>query len=129
LRFPACYRSWRYRMTIECIIVTSILELLLDFSTYAKLHVRRHGHIARIEEGMNVATHKQAIFRLMRSPFRIWPDMCCFERGQRSLPGNCALPFVGVGHHETKRALAKSWQNQYGRPVPNSIGSRLKERF
>jgi hypothetical protein len=52
--------------TVERVVVTPVLELFANAPTDLEVKAGRHGHIASIEQAVNVASQEEAVARFWR---------------------------------------------------------------
>jgi len=109
--------GWLDLMTLKRIVVLPVLELLPDPTANFKAEVRRHGHIARVEQAVYVAPKQEAIGRLMFSSISVWFDMGGFQRRQCPFTRHCAAAPIDIGDEDTKAALSQTRTDQLGLTV------------
>lgn len=110
---------------MQGIVVPTVLELLANPPAHLEPTFRRHGHVAPVEECMQVAPEEQPVPRLVRAVGRKGFDVRRLEHRKSPFAGHRATPLVEVGDEYSEGALAKPRINDGWAPESLRYSLRL----
>src|SRR5277367_4929250 len=99
-------------MTMERVVVPSIVELFPDAPADFEAQVWGHCYVAGVEQAMNVATQEKSVGCLVRAAVTIGTDMGSLQGWQCPLLGDRAAPPVNVGDQDPERPLSEAGMNE-----------------
>jgi hypothetical protein len=110
IRIEASQGVFRHedRLPVQFIVVPPVVELFLDAAANLEAQIRRHGHVACIEQAVDVAPKQKSVRCLMFAAIAVRANMCGFERWQGSLMRDSAAPIVDVRDENPERALPEA---------------------
>ena len=112
---PVRLRGCVNGMTMERVVVPSILELFADAPANLKSQVWRYRDVAGVEQAMNVATQEKPVGCLVRAAVTVGADMGGLQGWQCPLLGDRAAPLVNVGDQDPERPLPEAGTNEVRR--------------
>lgn len=83
-------------LTLQGVVVLAVVEFFPNASANLKVKVRRHRHIAGIEQAVDVTPQQEPVTCLVFTTITIRPDMRSFESRQGPLLRDSAAPMVDV---------------------------------
>src|SRR6266404_993362 len=98
--------------------MASVVELFLDPAAYLEVQIGRDGHVACIEQAVDVPPKQEPVSCLMFAAIAIRANMCRLQGGERPLLGDSAPSLIQVRHEHPKRALPESRPNELRLPEP-----------
>lgn len=96
------------RLSVIGVILATVLPLFLQPRADFELELPVDGHIAQIEQGVQVGPSTGCRSRRDEGPFPKWLDVRRLKHRQPSLAGDRASSLVCIRHKDTERALAQA---------------------
>jgi hypothetical protein len=102
----------RYPLTMKGIIVPAVLELFPYPPADFEVKVGRNGHIAGVEQAMDVATQEEPVGRLVIATDTVGADMSGLQGRQRPLLRHCAAATIDIRHENAEGPLPQAWLDE-----------------
>ena len=90
------------------IVVLAIVEVVFEPATDQELEIWRDGHVAAIEERVDVGPKKKSVFYSMVPAFAHWFNVRRFQHWQHFLARDRTPALIGVSNQPAKGALSHS---------------------
>ena len=102
-------RPWQEDLAIVQLIVDApVLPVVLQPATDPEPVIRGNGHVAPVEEGVDVRAEQQAVADVMYAALRHRPDVGGLEHRECLLPAYSTVPLIGIGDGDPKSTLAET---------------------
>src|SRR5262245_49713734 len=108
VRRPRRVNGRDQRPAMQRVVRASVLEVGLEAAADEEPALRVDGHVATIEQSVEVRPQSDAVPDGMLAAAREWLDVCRVENRQRVLLGDRARAAVRVEHTYTEDALTES---------------------
>ena len=95
-------------LPVQRVVVAAVLELFTNRSADAKMHAWVDGHVALIEQAVDVGAKGQAVRNLMFPNDGVRLNVGCLEGRQGALPGNRATATVRIEDDRPETALTEA---------------------
>mgnify|MGYP004522103953 CR=1 FL=1 len=102
LREAARRRS--QRGAVQAVVVPTVVEIGLKTATHREAPLLVHGHVAKVEQAVDVGAQQQAVGGLVRNALAEGPDVGGVEDRQRALARDGATALVAGSDGETEGA-------------------------
>ena len=99
---------------MHCVVVAPVFEFVAYSAAHLEMVGWCHGHIASVEQAVDVTAKKQPIARFMLALLGIRANMRSVQCGKSSLPRNCATAGIAISDNDAKSALPEAGANQRG---------------
>src|SRR5258705_8529457 len=96
------------RLAVKRVVVSAVVELLLDPAADLETQVGRDRHVAGVEKAMDIAPQQEPVRGLVLAAIAVGANMPRFQRRQRPLARDRAPSAVDIRDQHPESALSKA---------------------